>query len=77
MPLAMACSQVTRCTELSLSCRGRWTWAGTGWGVRTQLNLVGPSGWWRGAPHKGPWPLGGCGAVGMNLLAEGGTNHSW
>lgn len=30
MPPAMACSQVTRCTELSLSCRGRWTWAGTG-----------------------------------------------
>ena len=26
----------------------------TGWGVRTQLNLVGPSGWWRGAPHKEP-----------------------
>ena len=49
----------------------------TGWGVRTQLNLVGPSGWWRGAPHKGPWPLGGSGAVGMTLLAEGGTNHSW
>lgn len=26
----------------------------TGWGVRTWLNFVGPSGWWRGAPHKGP-----------------------
>ena len=40
----------------------------TGWGVRTQLNFVGPSGWWRGVSYKGPRPLGGSGAVGMNPL---------
>ena len=30
MPSAVACSQMARCAELSLSCRVGWTWAGTG-----------------------------------------------
>lgn len=57
MPPAMACSQMTRCTELSLSCRGGWPWAGTGIlaGVsESSLTLWAPLGGGGESPTRDP-----------------------